>query len=178
MITPARPTLYDGCWFRSRLEARWAVVFNTLGIRWSYEHEGFLVGNECYLPDFYLNGFGWVEIKPAVDGDNQKWLRWCQANMEDPTFRAYRITGDIPSPRDPDAASIIELFQGGITGGLDNEYMLCVCLGCGQIGIEWRGRGTRICKHPDYGHPNYSHDSARILTAYVAGRSMRFGEHY
>lgn len=71
----AIPTIYDGCHFRSRLEARWAVFFNTLGIRWEYEPQGYYVGgmyagqdgledSEWYLPDFYLPDLGtWVEVK-------------------------------------------------------------------------------------------------------------------
>ena len=34
-------TFYKGYHFRSRLEARWAVFFETLGIPWKYEVEGF-----------------------------------------------------------------------------------------------------------------------------------------
>ncbi len=34
-------TKYKGCRFRSRLEARWAVFFDTLGLKWWYEPEGF-----------------------------------------------------------------------------------------------------------------------------------------
>jgi hypothetical protein len=34
-------TRYAGCRFRSRLEARWAVFFDRLGIAWEYEPEGF-----------------------------------------------------------------------------------------------------------------------------------------
>ena len=34
-------TRYAGCRFRSRIEARWAVFFDALGIRWEYEPQGF-----------------------------------------------------------------------------------------------------------------------------------------
>ena len=48
-------TVYDGHRFRSRLEARWAVFFNTAGIKYEYEPEGFeLKDGTRYLPDFYL----------------------------------------------------------------------------------------------------------------------------
>jgi hypothetical protein len=58
-------TVYDGYKFRSRLEARWAVFFNELGIEWEYEKEGYELGNgERYLPDFWLPIQKiWVEIK-------------------------------------------------------------------------------------------------------------------
>lgn len=48
-------TVFLGYRFRSRLEARWAVFFEALGLEWEYEPEGFeLGGGERYLPDFYL----------------------------------------------------------------------------------------------------------------------------
>jgi len=73
----ALPTHYKGVTFRSRLEARWAVFFDQLGIRWEYEPEGFnLPSGRNYLPDFYLPDhtvFGgnpgcWVEVKPKQEG--------------------------------------------------------------------------------------------------------------
>jgi hypothetical protein len=48
-------TRYAGCNFRSRLEARWAVFFDALGIRWEYEPQGFVGAYGApYLPDFLL----------------------------------------------------------------------------------------------------------------------------
>jgi len=52
-------TEYKGYLFRSRLEARWAVFFDTLGIEWKYENEGYKTAEgEMYLPDFVLPGYG------------------------------------------------------------------------------------------------------------------------
>lgn len=72
-------TRYKGCNFRSRLEARWAVFFDHLGIRWDYEPEGFELGNGLrYLPDFWLPDWKiWVEVKPAEPDDvaSEKALR-------------------------------------------------------------------------------------------------------
>ena len=39
-LTPIE-TVYKGYKFRSRLEARWAVFFEEMGLDWSYEVEGF-----------------------------------------------------------------------------------------------------------------------------------------
>jgi hypothetical protein len=48
-------TKYKGYRFRSRLEARWAVFFNALGVDWRYEHEGLeLSDGSWYLPDFHI----------------------------------------------------------------------------------------------------------------------------
>lgn len=58
-------TRYKGFRFRSRLEARYAVFFDSLGIKWDYEPEGFHLSNGVmYLPDFYLPEYdAWIEIK-------------------------------------------------------------------------------------------------------------------
>lgn len=57
-------TSYRGYRFRSRLEARWAVFFDELGLRWEYEREGYHLGEIHYLPDFWLPGFElFVEVK-------------------------------------------------------------------------------------------------------------------
>jgi hypothetical protein len=70
MTIQAIETRYAGHRFRSRLEARWTVFFNALGIKWEYEPQGFLVGHDerPYLPDFYLpRGKLWVEVKGSED---------------------------------------------------------------------------------------------------------------
>ena len=52
-------TIYNGYRFRSRLEARWAVFFDALGIEYEYEPEGFDLGNGTYyLPDFRVKCYG------------------------------------------------------------------------------------------------------------------------
>lgn len=65
-IVRALPTLYKGYQFRSRLEARWAVFFDEMGLRWDYEVEGYdLGGGLHYLPDFYFPQIGMFgEVKP------------------------------------------------------------------------------------------------------------------
>ena len=62
------PTTYNNIKFRSRLEARWAVFFDQLGIKYLYEFEGFELENrEWYLPDFYLPEYGiYCEVKPSI----------------------------------------------------------------------------------------------------------------
>lgn len=59
----AIPTTYRSCRFRSRLEARWAVFFDHMGIGWQYEPQGYRIGGRPYLPDFLLECGTWVEVK-------------------------------------------------------------------------------------------------------------------
>ena len=58
-------TIYQGCKFRSRLEARWAVFFDNCNADWEYEPEGYdLGGGVYYLPDFLIRN-----VDGRVDGD-------------------------------------------------------------------------------------------------------------
>jgi hypothetical protein len=71
MTTTASPiqTRYGGCHFRSRLEARWAVFFNTMQIPWIYEPEGYELSFRRYLPDFLLPECGtFIEVR----GDTER----------------------------------------------------------------------------------------------------------
>ena len=70
-------TSYKGFLFRSRLEARWAVYFDALGVKWEYEVEGFEENGLRYLPDFFFPEYGiWGEVKPEghKNQDLDKWL--------------------------------------------------------------------------------------------------------
>ena len=60
-------TRYDGQDFRSRQEARFAVLLNALSVPYIFEKEGYYLGlgnDEKYLPDFWIEeAQAWVEIK-------------------------------------------------------------------------------------------------------------------
>ena len=112
-------TKYKGYRFRSRLEARWAVYFDTLGVAWEYEPEGFDLGNGLYyLPDFkikcidcigpvgYDRNWRWVyvEVKGGIKNginlkieDKKKITSFVKSGNE------IILLGDIP---DPDATHI------------------------------------------------------------------------
>jgi len=63
----AIPTEYAGVTFRSRTEARWAVFFDGIGLRWEYEPEGYQLDAGWYLPDFWLPEMGvFAEVKPET----------------------------------------------------------------------------------------------------------------
>jgi hypothetical protein len=67
---PSKPAFYNGILFRSRLEVRWAVLFDCLGIEWEYETVLYKLKptpifprGVNYLPDFHLKS-AIIEIKP------------------------------------------------------------------------------------------------------------------
>lgn len=91
MILPIE-TEYGGHRFRSRLEARWAVFFDALGIDFAYETEGTLLpSGKKYLPDFKVRChrivgddlYGiepfdlWIEVKGEMsERDSEKILEF------------------------------------------------------------------------------------------------------
>lgn len=92
MKIEAKETQYKGYRFRSRLEAKWAVFFDALGIEWEYEPEGFRLPNgKGYLPDFRLKCWGtrgfhdldkpfflYVEVKGEMtNADADKIMQFC-----------------------------------------------------------------------------------------------------
>lgn len=62
----AIPTRYAGVQFRSRLEARWAAMFDLLGWTWEYEP----IDLAGYIPDFVVEPGYWektiFEVKPIL----------------------------------------------------------------------------------------------------------------
>lgn len=84
-------TFYNGNYYRSRLEARWAVMFDLLGIKYQYEPIGYVLSNGvCYLPDFYLPDFNvYAEVKPKLDADIfkhpdvKKWVDFVENGQHD-----------------------------------------------------------------------------------------------
>lgn len=91
-------TVYAGYRFRSRLEARWAVFFDTLGIAWEYEKEGYDLGEAgWYLPDFWLpDAFQWVEIKAQEPSDiEREKCRQLVLQQDNPTCTAVIAYGEL-----------------------------------------------------------------------------------
>lgn len=86
------PTYYKGITFRSRLEARWAIILDEMKIAWEYEYEGIEITASHfgdphnplsfpYLPDFYLPEYdSFVEVKGRLD-EAEYWrlmrIAWC-----------------------------------------------------------------------------------------------------
>lgn len=95
MTIKAIQTEYKGYNFRSRLEARWAVFFDALGLQWEYEPEGFDLGDGVYyLPDFRLLGTDtngdeidfWFDVKPEGKELNDKEILKMQKFAEKKDF--------------------------------------------------------------------------------------------
>jgi hypothetical protein len=120
-------TNYAGCRFRSRLEARWAVFFDALGIAWEYEREGFDLGDGLYyLPDFWLSKSHWfVEVKPvSPTGQDLLKIRRLDDNPPFPANGVVVVIGT-PEPFGIDEDAVYDPTTGA--------YMGSVCCPVGNI---------------------------------------------
>lgn len=84
-------TLYNGYRFRSRAEARWAVFFDTCGIKYVYEPEGYeLSDGTKYLPDFYLpESDSFFEVKGILSKKDKHKIDQFQEEVKRPITIGY-----------------------------------------------------------------------------------------
>lgn len=84
-------TSYKGYRFRSRLEARWAVFFDALGIKYEYEPEGFqLSDGTLYLPDFWLpESKTFFEVKGEMSSDDAHKIEQLRQDIRRPVVIGY-----------------------------------------------------------------------------------------
>lgn len=176
-------TEYDGHLFRSRLEARWAVFFNALGVKYEYEPEGFeLPSGKRYLPDFKVKCHGtrgdcsddltfdlWIEVKGDMSkGDldrikefsNDEWDEKTGTHtVENPVL----VVGSIPEHgvSRPEEDSVY--YQYGFIDGDE-------CFGAWPAADD---RGRFYLWGADSNYIN-SEDIPRVLTAYDDARKARF----
>jgi hypothetical protein len=194
-------TEYKGYRFRSRLEARWAVFFDALPLRWEYEPEGFVTSDGTrYLPDFWLPEIRTLaEIKPLpLQFNGQPWIT---ENTKEHAFAkdvygfdmndqpvvfdhpytgaAFVVIYGTPGPID-DPYSGKGSYAASI--GCDSPYLLCECALCGALGFQFDGRDGRNehragcpANEPGRGDKgSYNYDSPRILRAAEIARAARF----
>jgi hypothetical protein len=147
-------TLYKGNYFRSRLEARWAYFFDSVGMGYEYEVEGFKNSNgECYLPDFFLpkcymrslRPGVYVEIKPeSYPDDDIPAASWF-------TRPLFLFKGT------PDKLIWGEYCDNGfqLGRGWDNYMGLWKCSVCGGFKIDYNEGGYDNCPHCKRGQNNY-----------------------
>lgn len=187
MTIKAIETVYNSYRFRSRLEARWAVFFDTLGVKYEYEKEGFDLGGDLgyYLPDFWLPALDcWLEVKgDTPTAQEQKRLAKLTENK--------RCIGIIRH-KTPDAIA----NQGYMYafGKCIGHQVFVECLACGTIGVmsqlpdeelarlklPWTASAKSPlfyvlrCSDGCQREIGVTTDSQRIIAAYAAARQARF----
>lgn len=188
MNAVAIETLHKGIRFRSRMEARWAVFMDTLGIPYDYEPEGFELGGLRYLPDFYLpNQDAYLEIKNpnAEPVDFEKIKRLVLATKK--TVFVLSSNPEVPSwDSNQRVGAFMNCYMDGVDidgkpytdqVGEDHPYLWCECPKCRRCELQFDGRADRIncnCPRDGHGDKGYNFDSPRLIKAYETARGFRF----
>lgn len=97
------PSQYAGITFRSRLEARVAVLLDQLKIEWEYEYEPVHVPqmDAIYLPDFWLPNLRcYIEVKGGIDAwDRDEELLWWAAEADSGLENMWESGGQNDGPK-------------------------------------------------------------------------------
>ena len=163
-------TRYNGIVYRSRLEARWAIFFNSLSIPYIYEPEGFNLDGLMYLPDFWLpDQICFFEAKgPFTHNKGPEKAAALSIATGYPVF----IFGSIPADEDHIADHPGDAYY---PNGIDNGYLWCRSRCCGRYEIHYEGRADRIkCCKMQIGDRGHNYDDQLLQYAYVAARQCRF----
>lgn len=171
----AKPTLYNGTRFRSRLEARWAAFFDAIGREWIYEPDLPELGPVQYQPDFLTTkshgeGLTIIEVKPDLEADqtikllrDERWHR--VANLTKCNFVILFGT-----PGKWLEGQVVDVGHYGAQWVPDQEPVHHVefaeCLICDQVNIYRDGVAT--CHRPP--------PTGAMLRAFGAVRDTSFGD--
>lgn len=179
-------TIYNGYKFRSRLEARWAIFFDSVGIKYRYEPEGYITSHGWYLPDFYIDSMNlFIDVKGNSKAEPlalNKLSEICKKNQRGAILENIPLVkNDVVDPLDPFNSEDFALHQNTTFGNGEEDglYLFCKCTICGQMGFEFEGRSARIdcgCDHGECGNgdKSYNYDDHAILDAYKEARMARF----
>ena len=169
-------TEYKGYKFRSRLEARWAVFFDEIGVTWEYEKEGYDLDGDWYLPDFFVHEWNcFIEVKgdPMQLKDGlDKCMRlskminkWCFVLYGSPDHTMYQMI--IPSTD----------HEFDVYSGADNPHKILQCRRCSghwYCHIECLSYGEMgDCKHGCTSE-KVPYLSEKLLNAHNKAKSYRF----
>lgn len=166
-------TQYKGYRFRSRLEARWAVFFDALGVKWEYEPEGFDLGKlGWYLPDFWLPAFEtYIEIKPDGANDNEKAWAFSGYDFDNDAMLGRPILYIEGAPGD----YIAHDYRDSV--GEADEGKFTACPECGTPDFVyggWIGYIGCKCGVPRELFKTGPDSVGKVQTAIMAARSARF----
>ena len=79
--------------FRSSWEANVARILNKLNVPYEYERESYQIGEDFYLPDFFLTNSVILEVKGFWDSESRKKIAALQ--KEYPEFRVLPVDSDM-----------------------------------------------------------------------------------
>jgi hypothetical protein len=173
-FTHAIETAYKGHRFRSRLEARWAVFFDSLGVPWEYEKEGYeIIHHGRYLPDFFLptvylrtkiHRGTWLEVKPKYPEEEFDKFH----ALGTATGNAVVVAAGTPTINGLNVADE-QLYQ--LWPWYDQDMQWMFCANCFSVKIDYCEGHHMYCAECE--HPT-KHGDDRVISAIYAARGARF----
>lgn len=167
-------TIYNGYRFKSKLEAKWAVFFETLGMRYEYEPEAFAFRDGWYTPDFYIpemylycsNVEGvYIEVKPiGIECPSDYWRKISLA------MRGKNLVLFAGEPYDfaiPHWQSDGRGYR--VNPEFDSHQTLAYCGECHALGVEYLELARRCCPQCDAMRPGID-----LVNSATAARQHRF----
>lgn len=188
-------TIYNGYRFRSRLEARWAVFFDALGVRYEYEPEGFeLPSGRRYLPDFRVKCWGmrgkplrakpfdlWIEVKGEMTENDankiKEFTKLYDSLDEAEDWNSVLIVGNIPEVNSIYDMSESRVFMSydrmnGVDiypfnyETIDGDHFAAYPAVCGRKFYLWGDDSNYIGESPE--------NIEKMFHAYLTARQARF----
>jgi len=137
--------IYGNIKFNSLIEAKWAVFFDTLNLKWEYHKQEFKFSHgKSITPDFYIEGIGWFEVRTKTsDHEIYTLCRGLAVRTQEFVFIA---NGDVPATEkisgfcfykqhDPSEKEMTEGFCercGNCLVEEQDNLQWCVCERCGN----------------------------------------------
>jgi hypothetical protein len=183
-------TTYNGRLYRSRLEAKWAVMLDALNVRFEYEAEGYETPYGRYLPDFWLADAYCraksckgvlLEVKPE-GWDEDLTVKWVERTASEDGL----IEDDVWQTNTEARLQYVAIQLGAaglIVRGLDSaasEWMEVApewdapmtwfsCPACGALTFDDLSESCAKCGHADSAGSN-----VRLAQALATARNYRF----
>jgi len=168
-------TTYNGIVFRSRMEARWAMFMDALGIAYEYEPDAFRIGGISYLPDFFIPHMdSFLEIKNPVMAESGRAKAEALAMASKKKVFLICSAPKVPD-HDGKGAEVFERIENEC--GWDHPYLWCECPGCLRCELQFDGRADRIacrCQKSKHGDKGYNFASPRLIHAHQKASGFRF----
>lgn len=150
-------TKYKRIIFRSQLEAKWALFWDKLRLKWVYEPECVFSDGTKYTPDFWIPDLSlFIEIKPnETIAKEEGAISKCKKLADETGARVYLDMGGFAWPISEecayssisysDAGDVYSILFYVITGYIHGEYVDFVydsfnhywatCRECGKLGL-------------------------------------------
>jgi hypothetical protein len=190
MMYEPKETYYNGFKYRSRTEARWAYLFDLMGIKYEPERQGYKGhGGIAYLSDFVLPDFGVsVEVKGRQDALMAVEKKLCASIYENatPAASGLILLKDIPyyecTEEKPLFTTFPMLYWDGkqiclkrVRFAFSQETYLAELPNVISTSSDLTfPKGTRIDEQKDYNNKTWCRPLALEHFAYLKARSAQF----